>query len=93
MDELVGWCVVWIRKHSGIPVMTSNIADMDCAVKQVNHITSEGHKVVTYCKEAHLAKIVPLMTLCRELDMEMDGVKCPKAAAAILNAIRRIVGE
>ena len=32
-----------------------------------------------------------LFVLCQELDMEMDGVKVPKSAAAILNAIRRIV--
>ena len=29
-----------------------------------------------------------LVTLCRELDVEMDGVKVPASAAAILNAIR-----
>ena len=32
-----------------------------------------------------------LLVLCRELDVEMDGVECPASAAAILNAIRGIV--
>ena len=32
-----------------------------------------------------------LMHLCNELDMEMDGVRCPASASAILNAIRAIV--
>lgn len=32
-----------------------------------------------------------LMILCKELDIEMDGVKCPRTAAAILNGIREIV--
>lgn len=34
-----------------------------------------------------------LVTLCRMLDVEMDGVECPKAAAAILNAIRVNINE
>jgi len=34
-----------------------------------------------------------LLRLCRELDMEMDGVACPASAAAILNAIRGIVAD
>ena len=38
-------------------------------------------------------QIIRLVALCRELDMEMDGVKCPAAAAAILNAIRGVLEE
>ena len=34
-----------------------------------------------------------LIRLCRELDIEMDGVACPGSAAAILNAIRSIVSD
>lgn len=34
-----------------------------------------------------------LFRLCLELDAEMDGVKCPATAAAILNGIRGIVGR
>ena len=34
-----------------------------------------------------------LFILCRELDMEMDGVRVPATAAAILNAIRSIITE
>jgi hypothetical protein len=34
-----------------------------------------------------------LLRLCAELDMEMDGVKCPRTAAAILAALRGIVSE
>lgn len=34
-----------------------------------------------------------LFKLCKLLDIEMDGVKCPASAAAILNAIRRIVTQ
>lgn len=34
-----------------------------------------------------------LFRMCRELDMEMDGVACPASAAACLNAIRQIVTE
>ena len=32
-----------------------------------------------------------LEKLCRELDMEMDGAAIPHSAAAILNAIRRLL--
>ena len=31
------------------------------------------------------------LNLCTELDVEMDGVRCPASAAAILNALRGIV--
>lgn len=34
-----------------------------------------------------------LETLIRELDIEMDGVRCPASAAAILNRLRRLVKE
>ena len=34
-----------------------------------------------------------LVSLCRELDMKMDGVACPAAAAACLNGIRFILSE
>lgn len=34
-----------------------------------------------------------LIRLCVELDMEMDGVRVPAAAAAILNAIRGILSK
>lgn len=34
-----------------------------------------------------------LFRLCVELDIEMDGVRVPASAAAILNAIRGIVTE
>ena len=32
-----------------------------------------------------------LFALCRELDIEMDGVRCPASAAAILIAIRSVI--
>lgn len=34
-----------------------------------------------------------LFNLCRELDMELDGVNMPATAAAIMNAIRGLVTE
>jgi hypothetical protein len=34
-----------------------------------------------------------LRALCVELDMEMDGVKVPHSAAAVLNAIHRVLAE
>jgi hypothetical protein len=34
-----------------------------------------------------------LVLLCRELDVEMDGVQCPGAAAAILNTLRKVIQE
>jgi len=34
-----------------------------------------------------------LIRLCVELDMEMDGVRVPASAAAILNAIRGILSK
>lgn len=34
-----------------------------------------------------------LQRLCFELDVEMDGVQIPKSAAAILNAIREVLGR
>jgi hypothetical protein len=34
-----------------------------------------------------------LVNLCRELDMEMDGVACPRTAAAVFNAIRSVLSE
>ena len=34
-----------------------------------------------------------LIRLCIELDMEMDGVRVPASAAAILNAIRGILNK
>lgn len=34
-----------------------------------------------------------LESLCRELDMEMDGVRVPQTAAAILNGIRSVLSE
>ena len=32
-----------------------------------------------------------LLRLARELDIEMDGVRCPRSAAAILNGHREII--
>jgi hypothetical protein len=37
--------------------------------------------------------VARLIRLCVELDMEMDGVRVPASAAAILNAIRSILNE
>jgi len=34
-----------------------------------------------------------LVSLCRELDMEMDGVTCPAATAGLLNAIRDTLSD
>jgi len=34
-----------------------------------------------------------LVGLCRELDIELDGVNVPGSAAAILNAIRKILRD
>ncbi len=34
-----------------------------------------------------------LVLLCRELDMQMDGVAVPASAAAILNAIRSLLSD
>ena len=31
--------------------------------------------------------------MARELDVEMDGVKCPASAASILNTMRSIINE
>lgn len=36
-------------------------------------------------------QLLRLLNLCHELDAEMDGVACPASAAAILNAIRKII--
>ena len=37
--------------------------------------------------------VARLIRLCVELDMEMDGVRVPASAAAILNAIRGILNK
>ena len=34
-----------------------------------------------------------LASLCRELDVEMDGVNCPASAAACLMGIREVLNE
>lgn len=34
-----------------------------------------------------------LVELCRELDVELDGVKVPETAAAILNTIRAVLPD
>ena len=34
-----------------------------------------------------------LLTLCTELDRELDGVRIPKSAAEIVNAIRSLLKE
>jgi hypothetical protein len=34
-----------------------------------------------------------LLSLCRELDAEMDGVRVPASAAAILNGIRSVLSD
>lgn len=36
---------------------------------------------------------VELLLLVKELDIEMDGVRCPASAAAILNRFRSILSE
>ena len=49
------------------------------------------------CAASQILKYLPkartLVELCRELDEELDGVKIPASAAAIVNAIRSIVEE
>lgn len=37
--------------------------------------------------------LVKLYGLCHELDIELDGVKVPASAAAILNSIRETLKE
>ena len=90
-SDLSGWCVIVVRAHHAYPTMTSNIADLDGARYQAEHVKAGGGRILALCKEADLEKLVPLLTLCRELDVEMDGVKCPKSAAAILNRIRSLI--
>lgn len=34
-----------------------------------------------------------LLRMCYELDIEMDGVRCPASAAAILNGLRAKINE
>lgn len=43
--------------------------------------------------DAALKEREKLLGLCTELDVEMDGVRCPATAAAILNGLRSIVSE
>ena len=50
-------------------------------------------KEVTKQNGRIIAASVTLYALCKELDVEMDGVKCPATAAAILNAIRSKIKE
>ena len=38
-------------------------------------------------------QLARLEMLCRELDEELDGVKVPASAAAILNAISELLDE
>ncbi len=92
-DKLTAWCVIWVAKHNSYPSITANIADLTLATAQANEWKKKGARILAICKESHLAKLVSLMTLCRELDTDMDGVRCPGTAAAILNAIRRIVKD
>jgi len=57
MDELTGWCVIWIQAHSGVPRMVSNIADETCAMMHVNAIKERGDKVIACCRETELLKL------------------------------------
>lgn len=43
--------------------------------------------------EENKQDVARLIRLCVELDMEMDGVRVPASAAAILNAIRGILDK
>ena len=43
--------------------------------------------------EQILKNRIRLERLCRELDVEMDGVQVPQAAAAILNGIRGVIED
>lgn len=40
---------------------------------------------------ARIDYLEQLLRLARELDIEMDGVRCPGSAAAILNGNREII--
>lgn len=44
-------------------------------------------------KSTNRSRMKYLVTLCRMLDVEMDGVECPATAASILNAIRATINE
>lgn len=50
-------------------------------------------KKVVKQKKTRLQWLWSLELMARELDVEMDGVKCPASAAAILNTIRDIIRE
>lgn len=43
--------------------------------------------------EAELRRMEQIVSLCRELDVEMDGEHCTRTVAAILNGIRSALNE
>lgn len=50
-------------------------------------------KKVIKQKKTRLQHLWSLELMARELDVEMDGVKCPASAASILNTMRNIIRE
>lgn len=64
-------------------------------LKRFNKIAKRDFSNGAVCDEiaAALKERERFLILCTELDMEMDGVRCPASAAAILNALRSIVTE
>jgi hypothetical protein len=58
------------------------------SICELTELEGERTKEAAKANGRIIASSVTLYTLCKELDIEMDGVKCPATAAAILNAIR-----
>ena len=82
MDELAGWCVIWIPKGSGVPRMTSNIADEACAIMHTNAIKERGDKIVACCKESDLLKLNAM----RQGESPSDGRRCEKCGALMYHS-------
>lgn len=54
---------------------------------------NENGKLVPYKRPKGRNAAERLIILFRELDMEMDGVRVPASAAAVLNGIRAVLNE